>query len=95
MKVPVEGGAESAVLAGVTTFWWSVVQSGIVLITRESDFDAIDRYDVSGGKVFRIGRLAARAGPIGSQLNVSPDGRWALVPHERRTSDLMIVDEFR
>jgi len=95
MQVPVGGGAEITLLSGLTTFWWSVADSGIFFITRESEFDAIDRYNFGDHKVVRVGRLAQRAAPIGGQMNVSFDGRWALVAQQQVRSDLMLVDNFK
>jgi len=95
MQVPAGGGAESPILTGITTFWWSVADAGIYFITRESGFDAIDRYKFVDNKVERLGRLAERVAPVGSQLNVSRDGRWALVAQQQVQSDLMLVDNFK
>jgi Tol biopolymer transport system component len=94
MQVPVGGGAETTLRSGLTTFWWSVAHPGIYFITREPEFDAIDRFNFDDHKVVRLGRLAQRAGPVGSQMNVSRDGRWALVAQQQVQSDLMLVENF-
>jgi hypothetical protein len=41
----VEGGPVEQILSGISVFWWSVTDVGIFLITRESEFDAIDQYN--------------------------------------------------
>jgi Tol biopolymer transport system component len=95
MQVPVGGGPETALLSGLTTFWWSVADAGIFFVTREPAFDAIDRYNFNDHQVVRLGRLAQRAAPISSQLNVSRDGRWALVAQRQIQTDLMLVEDFK
>ncbi len=44
MRVRLGGGHEEQVLEGVRPFLWSVTDTGIVFVTRETDFDAIDVY---------------------------------------------------
>jgi Tol biopolymer transport system component len=95
MQVPVGGGPEMALLGGLTTFWWSVADTGIFFITREPGFDAIDRYNFNDHKVVRLGQLAQRAVPTSSQLNVSREGRWALVAQRQIQTDLMLVENFK
>jgi hypothetical protein len=73
---------------------WSVTNTGIFFITRESEFDAIDRYNFGDHQTVRLGRLSVRVAPVGS-LNVSSDGRWALVSHRVDQSDLMMIDGFK
>jgi Tol biopolymer transport system component len=94
MRVPSGGGPETAVLDGLTPDWWSVSDDGVLFISREPEFDAIDRYSFSSHKVTRVGRLAPPAGLFGGQLHVSPDGRWALVTTHRGHSGLMRIDNF-
>ena len=78
MRVPVAGGREELVLEGIRPFLWSVTATGIVFVTREPDFDAIDVYRFSDQRVTRAGRLGF-SGPGGFRsLTVSRDGRWAL-----------------
>ena len=95
MQIPVGGGPETTLLNSLTTFWWSVAEAGIFFITREAGFDAIDRFSFNDHHVVRLGRLAQRAAPIGSQLNVSRDGRWALVAQQQLQTDLMLVENFK
>jgi hypothetical protein len=92
MRVPIGGGPESVVRDGLSPFWWSVTNIGIYFISTGPEFDAIDRYAFSDGKVSRIGRLAAPAGIFGGQMTVSPDGHWALVTQQRGHSELMLLD---
>jgi tricorn protease-like protein len=95
MRVPVTGGDETAVLDGLTPMWWSVASSGIFFITRDSQSDAIDRYDFHDGKATRVGRLAVPAGLFGGQMCVSPDGRSALVTQHEGHSELLVLDNVR
>ena len=96
MRSTVDGGQESVVLDGVRPFLWSVTEKGIVFVTRESDFDALDVYRFSNRQVARGGRLGFRIPGIYSHMTVSRDGRWALATEMVRfDSDLMLLDNFR
>jgi Tol biopolymer transport system component len=96
MRAPVGGGSEELVLERVMPFVWSVTDSGIAFVTRETAFDAIDLYRFSDRKVTRIGRLGFRIPPIMRSMTVSRDGRWALATQlVRFDSDLMLLDHFR
>jgi hypothetical protein len=96
MRVSVLGGPEEQVLDGVRPFLWAVTDTGIVFVTRESDFDAIDVYRFSDRQVSRVGRLAFRIPGIFSHVSVSRDGRWALATKMVRfDSDLMRLENFR
>jgi hypothetical protein len=57
MRLPLDGGHEEPVLERVRPFLWSVTDTGIVFVTRESEFDAIDMYRFSDQRVARVGRL--------------------------------------
>jgi Tol biopolymer transport system component len=96
MRVPLAGGHEERVLEHVRPFLWSVTDTGIVFITRERDFDAIDVHRFSDRHIARVGRLGFRIPAIYPHLTVSRDGRWALATKmERFDSDLMRLDNFR
>ena len=96
MRVPLAGGHEEPVLEHVRPFLWSVTDTGIVFVTRERDFDAIDVYRFSDRRVARVGRLGFRIPGIYTHMTVSRDGRWALATKmERFDSDLMRLDNFR
>jgi hypothetical protein len=96
MRVPLAGGHEELVLEHVRPFLWSVTDTGIVFVTRESDFDAIDVYRFSDRRVARVGRLGFRIPGRYTHMTVSRDGRWALATKmERFDSDLMRLDNFR
>ncbi|HEU4937700.1 MAG TPA: hypothetical protein VFT39_14675 [Vicinamibacterales bacterium] len=96
MRSTVDGGQESVVLDGVLPFLWSVTEKGIVFVTRESDFDALDLYRFSDRQVVRVGRLGFRIPGIYTHMTVSRDGRWALATEMVRfDSDLMLLDNFR
>ena len=95
MRMPVDGGPETVVLGGLTPLQWSMTDSDIFYITREREFDAINRYRLNDGRVSHVGRLAVRVGPFGGHMTVSPDGRWALVPLQQGHPDIMMIDNFR
>jgi len=101
MRVPANGGPETAVQDGLTANWWSMADSGVFFISHESGFkgvdfiDSIDHYSFSDRKVTRIGRLATRASQINPQMHVSPDGRWALVSTVSAQANLMLIDNIR
>jgi len=96
MRLPLGGGQEEPVLERVRPFLWAVTDSGILFVTREPDFDAIDRYRFSDGQVARVGRLESRLPEFYANLAASLDGRWALVTKMVRfESDLMRLDNFR
>ena len=96
MRLPLGGGLEEPVLERVRPFLWSVTDKGIVFITREADFDAIDSYRFSDKRVARVGRLAFRLPGSYTHMTVSSDGRWALATKMVRfDADLMRLDNFR
>ena len=96
MRAPLAGGGEEVVLEHVRPFLWSVTDTGIVFVTGEPDFDAIDVYRFSDQRVIRVGRLGFRIPGIYTHMTVSRDGRWALATEMVRfDSDLMRLDNFR
>jgi Tol biopolymer transport system component len=96
MRVPLGGGHEEPVLERVRPFLWAVTDNGIVFVTREADFDAIDTYRFSDRRTTRLGRLGFRIPGIYTHMTVSRDGRWMLATKmERFDSDLMRLDNFR
>ncbi len=96
MRLPLGGGHEEQFLEGVRPFLWSVTNTGIVFVTREADFDAIDVYRFSDQRVARVGRLGFRIPGIYTHMTASRDGRWALATKMARfDTDLMRLDNFR
>ena len=96
MRMALAGGHEELVLERVRPFLWSVADTGIVFLTREADFDAIDVYRFSDQRVARLGRLDFRLPGDYRHMSVSRDGRWVLATKmERLDSDLMRFDNFR
>jgi Tol biopolymer transport system component len=96
MRLPLGGGQEEMMLERVRPFLWSVTDTGIVFVTRESDFDAIDVYRFSDRRVARAGRLGFRIPGNFTHMTVSRDGRWALATKMVRfDADLMRLDNFR
>jgi Tol biopolymer transport system component len=96
MRLPLGGGQEELMLERVRPFLWSVTDTGIVFVTRESDFDAIVVYRFGDRRVSRAGRLGFRIPGNFTHMTVSRDGRWALATNMvRDDSDLMRLDNFR
>ena len=96
MRLPLAGGHEQVLLEHIRPFLWSVTVTGIVFVTRESDFDAIDAYRFSDGRIARVGRLGFRVPGIYTHMTASRDGRWALATNMVRfDADLMRLDKFR
>ena len=96
MSLSLADGREELVLEHVRPFLWSVTDTGIVFVSRESGFDAIDLYRFSDRRLARLGRLGFRIPAIYTHMTVSPDGRWALATKmERFDADLMRLDNFR
>jgi Tol biopolymer transport system component len=96
MRLQIAGGREDLVLERVRPFVWSVTDTGIVFVTSERDFDAIDVYVFSDRRVARHGRLGFRVPTIFEHMTVSRDGRWMLATQlVRFESDLMRLDNFR
>ena len=96
MRLSLADGHEEPILEHVRPFLWSVTDTGIVFVTRETDFDAIDMYRFSDRRVARVGRLGFRIPGIYTHMTTSRDGRWALATKiERIDSDLMRLDNFR
>ena len=96
MRLPLGGGQEEPVLGRVRPFLWAVTDNGVLFVTREPDFDAIDLHRFSDGTLARVGRLESRVPEFYAQLAASRDGRWALVTKMVRfDSDLMRLDHFR
>jgi Tol biopolymer transport system component len=96
MRRSLAGGREELVLEHVRPFLWSVTETGIVFVTREPDFDAIDVYRFSDRRIARVGRLGFRIPGRYTHMTVSRDGRWALATKMTRfDSDLMRLDSFR
>ena len=95
MRLPLAGGREELLLERVRPFAWSVTGTGIVFVTSERDFDALDVYRFSDQRVDRLGRLGFRIPGIFNHMAVSRDGRWALATQlVRFESDLMRLDNF-
>ena len=96
MRLPLGGGLEEPVVERVRPFLWSVTDTGIVFVTREADFDAVDIYRFGDQRVARVGRLGFRLPESYTHMTVSSDARWALATKTVRfDADLMRLDNFR
>src|SRR5688572_19086771 len=78
MRLPLSGGPEEVVLEHVRPFLWSVTDTGIVFVSREPGFDAVDVYRFSDRRVARVGRIPFRIPGIYRNMTASRDGRWVL-----------------
>ena len=95
MRLALADGQEELLLRRVRPFAWSVTDTGIVFVTSERDFDALDVYRFSDQRVARLGRLGFRIPEIFNHMAVSRDGRWASATQlVRFESDLMRLDNF-
>ena len=99
-RVSVRGGEETILMGDrrVGKFNWAVTEKGIIFTTPTPEFDALDLYQPTDGKVTRLGRLPFRVSrlPNIDRLTVSRDGRWGLtVETTRLARDLAFVDSFR
>ena len=73
-----------------------MTQRGILFLNTEPDYEAIDLYELPGGRVTRIGRLPFLVPKQFPGMTFSRDGKWALTNHiDQRESDLMLIDNFR
>ena len=96
MRLPLGGGQEELMLDGVRPFLWSATDIGIVFVTRQQDFDAIDVYRFSDRRIVRVGRLGFQVSDFGTHMSASQDGRWvAATKMVRFDADLMRLDNFR
>jgi Tol biopolymer transport system component/DNA-binding winged helix-turn-helix (wHTH) protein len=90
------GGDETIVLQGdIALHRWAVTRDGIVFVTIGQQYDSLDFYSFSDGRVRRLGRLPEKVSRLGGlgHLRVSADGRWALVGvMERVESDIMVAE---
>ncbi len=92
----VDGGEEKVILEAVRRGLWGVTSRGILFLTAEKDFEAIDLYRIEDAKVTRLGRLPFLTPREFPRITFSLDGRWALANQvERRESDLMMLEGFR
>jgi Tol biopolymer transport system component len=95
-RLSLGGGPDEVLVEGVRPFMWSVTDTGIVFVTREATFDAIDVYRFSDRRVARVGRLEFRIPTTFTNMTASVDGRWGLATKMVRfDSDLMRLDNFR
>jgi Tol biopolymer transport system component len=95
-RIPLAGGQEELVLEHLRPFLWSVTDTGIVFVTREPDFDAIDVYRFSDQRTSRVGRLELRLPSFYTYMTASRDGRWAAATNlARLDADLMRIDNFQ
>ena len=96
-KIPVEGGEESVVhqdLKVHTFASWAVVDDGIYFINPEGR--AIKFFSFATRRVTEIATLEKEAFTGLPGLSVSPDGRLMVYTQvDHRTSDIMLVENFR
>jgi Tol biopolymer transport system component/predicted Ser/Thr protein kinase len=94
-KVPRDGGEETQVLESVDRKAFAIVKEGVYFIPKP---DAAGGYSIQffNFATKRIRSISTIESTIGSDLSVSPDGRWILYSQiDREGSDLMLVENFR
>jgi Tol biopolymer transport system component len=96
-RVPTDGGEETVVMDGVSSFYWSMTQKGIYFLSLDQGRDYLERYDLATGQRTRLGALPFQAarGFCGF-MSVSNDGRFLIANHvDRFEQNLGIIDGFR
>jgi Tol biopolymer transport system component len=99
-RVAVSGGDEEQVLelpkAGLWGYW-AVVETGIFFVnTKSTARPAIQFLSFAQRTVVPVAMLEGKPVPYEPGISVSPDGRWLLYTQDdERTSDIMLVENFR
>jgi Tol biopolymer transport system component len=75
-----DGSEEQVVINRARSGLWAVTSRGVLFLSIEPDFDAIDLYQFPDGSVKRMGRLPFRIPRVNDfgRVVFSRDGRWAL-----------------
>ncbi len=99
-SVAVNGGAEAPVLDfPKASFWgyWALVETGIYFVNTEAGPQpALQFLSFAARRVVHVAMLDRKPVPFVSGIAVSPDGRRILYTQEdHRSSDLMLVEDFR
>ena len=97
-RVPVSGGPETLVLD--RKFWahnWDLSDRGIYFIDDSAKpMATVCFYDFATRSVRSMAPVHSDPGfRINEGLSVSPDGKWLLYSGGIRTSDIMMIDNFR
>jgi hypothetical protein len=96
LRLSVKSGEEVTVLESVPPFAWSVTETGILIVTREQDYDVVNSYLFADQRMERVGRLAFRLPRVVSHISFSRDGTQALATRMMRDdTDLAFIDDFR
>jgi Tol biopolymer transport system component/DNA-binding winged helix-turn-helix (wHTH) protein len=97
-RVSVNGGEEAPVLEfpkGVYWGYWAVAERGIHFVTDATPY-ALEFFDFATRRVVHIASLEKAPTPYEPGLAVSADERAILyVQEDQRTSDIMLVENFR
>jgi Tol biopolymer transport system component len=99
-RVAVNGGEEAPVLDfPKASFWgyWALVETGIYFVNTEArPRPALQFLSFARRRVVHVATLDRNPVPFVSGIAVSPDGSRILYTHEdHRSSDIMLVDNFR
>ena len=92
-RVPVSGGPETLILdRKISPLWWDLTDRGIYFI----EGNTISLYDSATRRARSLAPVHSdpRFEPDGF-LSVSPDDKWLLYTGGIRTSDIMMIDNFR
>ena len=94
-KVPRDGGEETQVLESVGWNAFGIVKEGIYFIPMPgaAGRSSIQFFNFATKRIRSISTIESA---IGTNLSVSPDGRWILYSQtDQFGSDLMLVENFR
>jgi Tol biopolymer transport system component/tRNA A-37 threonylcarbamoyl transferase component Bud32 len=93
-RMPVDGGDETLVVAGIKSYRNVVVgRRGVYYARSESGHDSIRVHDLATGRSRLLFELSA---PIASGLSLSPDERYLIYSQtDDEGSELMLADNFR
>jgi hypothetical protein len=99
-RVPVNGGEETPVLDfPKASFWgyWALAKTGIYFVNTEArPQPALQFLSFAAGRVVHVATLDRKPVPFVSGIAVSPEGSRILYTQEdRRSSDIMLVENFR
>jgi Tol biopolymer transport system component len=103
-RISTQGGAPSLVMSGILPGAWDVAGDTIVFLialpgaNTKVKPDIVARYDIVTQQVTELGALEVDASRyfVRRFLSVSPDARWAILPHvDRHDRDILVLDNFR
>jgi Tol biopolymer transport system component len=91
-RLPIAGGPPVKVLEGVVLTAFDVLERGIYFIDRRSGQSQLRFFDFATKNLTTIAPDLGMTGPL---LSASPDGTRVYFTRSARSSDLMLVENFR